>query len=105
MLLVIDVGNTNTALGVFEGEKLRAQWRLTTHRAQTADEYGMMIRDLFSLDGIPPSQISGIMVASGVPPLNAWLEEMAERYFHLKAVFLGPGVRTGMAIHSSANLR
>lgn len=99
MLLVIDVGNTNTALGVFEGEKLRAQWRLTTHRAQTADEYGMMIRDLFSLDGIPPSQISGIMVASGVPPLNAWLEEMAERYFHLKAVFLGPGVRTGMAIH------
>lgn len=99
MLLVIDVGNTNTVLGVFEGKKLRAQWRLTTPSAQTADEYGLLIRNLFSLEGIQPAQISGIMVASGVPPLNAWLEEMAEKYFKLKALFVGPGVRTGMAIH------
>ena len=99
MLLVIDVGNTNTVLGVFEGKKLRAQWRLTTPSAQTADEYGLLIRNLFSLDGIQPAQISGIMVASGVPPLNAWLEEMGEKYFKLKALFVGPGVRTGMAIH------
>ncbi len=99
MLLVIDVGNTNTVVGVFEGKKLRAQWRLTTNRSQTADEYGILIRNLFSLDGIQPEQISGIMVASGVPPLNPWLDEMAEKYFHVKAVFLGPGCRTGMAIH------
>ncbi len=97
-LLVVDVGNTNTVLGVFEGKNLRAQWRLTTNRSQTADEYGILIRNLFSLDGIQADQISGIMVASVVPPLNALLEEMAEKYFHLKASFLGPGSRTGMAI-------
>ena len=98
-LLVIDVGNTNTVLGVFKGKGLLAQWRLTTNRAQTADEYGILIRNLFSLEGIQADHISAIMVASVVPPLNMLLEEMAEKYFHLKAFFLGPGVRTGMAIH------
>ena len=77
-LLVIDVGNTNTVLGVFQGKTLKAQWRLTTKRAQTADEYGILIRNLFHLDGIEASDISGIMIASVVPPLNALLEEMAQ---------------------------
>jgi len=99
MLLVIDVGNTNTVLGVFREAELLAQWRLTTNRAQTADEYGILIRNLFSLDGIRAEGISGIMIASVVPPLNTLLEEMAQKYFHLRALFLGPGVRTGMAIH------
>jgi type III pantothenate kinase len=99
MLLVIDVGNTNTVLGVFEEKTLRAQWRLSTNRRQTADEYGILIRNLFALDGIQAGQIAGVMVASVVPPFNALLEEMAEKYFHLNAVFLGPGTRTGMAIH------
>jgi type III pantothenate kinase len=99
MLLVIDVGNTNTVLGVYEGKELRAQWRLSTNRGQTTDEYGILMRSLFTLDDIQPSQINGVMVASVVPPLNAVLEEMATKYFHLKAVFLGPGTRTGMAIH------
>lgn len=99
MLLVIDVGNTNTVLGVFREAELLAQWRLTTNRAQTADEYGILIRNLFSLDGIRAEGISGIMIASVVPPLNTLLEEMAQKYFHLKALFLSPGVRTGMAIH------
>jgi type III pantothenate kinase len=98
-LLVIDVGNTNTVLGVFKETALLAQWRLTTNRAQTADEYGILIRNLFSLEGIRAEDISGIMIASVVPPLNTLLEEMAEKYFHLKALFLGPGVRTGIAIH------
>jgi type III pantothenate kinase len=99
MLLVIDVGNTNTVLGVFEGRELRAQWRLSTNRRQTADEYGILIRNLFELDGVQPASIDAVMVASVVPPLNSVLEEMAAKYFHLKAVFLGPGTRTGMAIH------
>ena len=98
-LLVIDVGNTNTVLGVFQGKELRAQWRLTTNRAQTADEYGILIRNLFKLDGIEADQISAIMVASVVPPLNGLLEEMAQKYFHLQALFLGPGTKTGIAIH------
>ncbi|HKS97876.1 MAG TPA: type III pantothenate kinase [Terriglobia bacterium] len=98
-LLVIDVGNTNTVLGVFHGKTLKAQWRLTTNRSQTADEYGILIRNLFNLDGIRADEISGIMVASVVPPLNALLEEMAGKYFHLKALFLEPGTRTGIALH------
>jgi type III pantothenate kinase len=99
MLLVIDVGNTNTVLGVYEAKNLRAQWRLSTDRRQTADEYGILIRNLFTLEGIQPSQIDAVMVASVVPPLNSVLEEMAAKYFHLDATFLGPGTRTGMAIH------
>jgi type III pantothenate kinase len=99
MLLVIDVGNTNTALGVFEGRELRAQWRLSTNRQQTADEYGILIRNLFTLDSVQPASIDSVMVASVVPPLNSVLEEMSEKYFHLTAIFLGPGTRTGMAIH------
>jgi type III pantothenate kinase len=98
-LLVIDVGNTNTVLGVFEGKDRRAQWRLKTDKSQTADEYGILTRNLFMLDGIQAEQIKGIMAASVVPTLNAVLEEMAEKYFHLKPLFLTPGTRTGMAIH------
>jgi len=98
MLLVIDVGNTNTVLGVFEGKDLRVQWRLSTNRGQTADEYGILIRNLFTLDAVPFDRITGIMIASVVPTLDPLLEEMAETYFHIKSVFLGPGTRTGMAI-------
>ncbi len=99
MLLVIDVGNTNTALGVFEGAQLRAQWQLSTNRRQTADEYGILVRNLFEVDGIQAGQISAVMIANVVPPLNRVLEEMTTRYFQVKAVFLGPGTRTGMAVH------
>lgn len=99
MLLVIDVGNTNTVLGVFDGPQLLAQWRLTTNREQTADEYGILIRNLLSLDSAQRHEITGIMIASVVPPLNPVLAEMAEKYFRLKPSFLGPGTRTGMAIH------
>ena len=99
MLLVIDVGNTNTVLGIFQGETLRAQWRLTTNRAQTADEYGILIKNLFLLDGHRPESVKSMIIASVVPPLNGTLAEMAEKYFALKPLFLEPGTRTGMAIH------
>ena len=99
MLFVIDIGNTNSTLGVFKGRELCAQWRLSTSRNQTADEYGILTRNLFSLDGIRADQIKAIMVSSVVPTLNPVVEEMAERYFHLKPYVLGPGTRTGMAIH------
>ncbi len=99
MLLVIDVGNTNTSLGVFKERELFAQWRLSTNRDQTADEYGILSRNLFTLGGIRSDQIKAMMVSSVVPTLNPVIEEMAERYFHLKPYFLGPGTRTGMAIH------
>ncbi|MGH9325207.1 MAG: type III pantothenate kinase [Terriglobia bacterium] len=99
MLLVIDVGNTNTVLGVYGGRELRADWRLSTSRTQTADEYGISIRNLLALAGIQSSAIRHVMVASVVPPLNGVLEETASKYFHLAPVFLGPGTRTGMPVH------
>lgn len=98
MLLTVDVGNTNTVLGVFRDTQLLAHWRLTTARGQTVDEYGILTRNLFTLAGLEPKQIGGIIVSSVVPPLNATLAEMAERYFELKALFVEPGVKTGMPV-------
>jgi type III pantothenate kinase len=98
MLLTIDVGNTNTVLGVFRGNELAAHWRLTTARDQTVDEYGILIRNLFSLAGLEPKAVDGIVISSVVPPVNATLTEMARRYFGLEALFVGPGIKTGMPI-------
>ena len=99
MLFVIDVGNTNSVLGLFREKELVAHWRLTTDLSQTADEYGIQIRTLFTLDGIDPNEITGLMISSVVPPLNSVLAEMAKKYFGRRALFLEPGTRTGMAIH------
>jgi len=98
MLLTIDVGNTNTVLGVFRGAELAAHWRLTTARHQTADEYGILTRNLFTLAGLDPAVIDGIIVSSVVPPLNSALQEMAEHYFRLRALFVEPGVKTGIPV-------
>ena len=99
MLLALDVGNTNTVLGVFRGAELAAHWRLTTARDQTVDEYGILTRNLFTLAGLDPGEIHHVIISSVVPSLNGTLEEMAQRYFHAKALFIEPGVRTGMPIH------
>jgi type III pantothenate kinase len=98
MLLTLDVGNTNTVLGFFRGAELAAHWRLTTARDQTVDEYGILTRELFTLAGLDPSSVSGVIISSVVPPLNSTLEEMSERYFHVKALFIEPGVKTGMPV-------
>ncbi len=98
MLLTLDVGNTNTVLGFFRGLELVAHWRLTTARDQTVDEYGILTRELFTLADIDPSSVSGVIISSVVPPLNSTLEEMSERYFHVKALFIEPGVKTGMPV-------
>jgi type III pantothenate kinase len=99
MLLTMDVGNTNTVLGVYRGSELVANWRLTTSREQTIDEYGILARDLFTLASLDSSEIDGVIISSVVPPLNSTLAGMSERYFHLKALFVEPGVKTGMPIH------
>src|SRR5579863_4045645 len=98
MLLALDVGNTNTVLGVFRDKDLIANWRLTTARDQTVDEYGILTRDLFTIASLDPNEIHGVIISSVVPPLNSTLAGMAERYFHTKALFVEPGVKTGMAI-------
>ena len=98
MLLTLDVGNTNTVLGVFRGAELAAHWRLTTARGQTVDEYGILTRNLFTLAGIDPAAVTGVIISSVVPQLNSTLAEMSERYFRFKALFLEPGVKTGMPV-------
>ena len=98
MLLTIDVGNTNTVLGVFRGEELIANWRLTTARSQTVDEYGVLARNLFSYAGLNQEDITGVMISSVVPPVNWTLAEMSRIYLGKKALFVEPGVKTGMAV-------
>jgi type III pantothenate kinase len=98
MLLTIDVGNSNTVLGVFRGEELIAHWRLTTARQQTVDEYGVLTRNLFTLKGLDPREVDGIIISSVVPPVNWTLGELSKVYFGQKAVFVEPGVKTGMAV-------
>jgi type III pantothenate kinase len=98
MLLTIDVGNTNTVLGVFRGEELVANWRLTTARQQTVDEYGVLTRNLFTLAGLDGHGIHGVIASSVVPPVNWTVAEMARIYFGQKALFVEPGVKTGMSV-------
>lgn len=108
MLLVLDVGNTNTVLGVFtraassdqraKYETLAANWRVTTRAAQTIDEYGVLFRNLFSMEGLEPKDIGGIVISSVVPPLDSTLRRVCERYFERKALFIEPGVKTGMPV-------
>lgn len=98
MLLTIDVGNTNTVLGVFRGEELVAHWRLTTARMQTVDEYGVLIRNLFTLKELDPREVQGVIVSSVVPPMNWTLAQTSKIYFEQKAMFVEPGVKTGMAV-------
>ncbi|HEX8824703.1 MAG TPA: type III pantothenate kinase [Archangium sp.] len=98
MLLAIDVGNTNTVLGVYDGKNLLDHWRLETSTRRTSDEYGILLRQLFQVSGIDPGVVRAVAVSSVVPPLQFNLERMSERYFKTRPMFVGPGVKTGMPI-------
>src|SRR5579864_8306570 len=98
MLLTVDVGNTNTVLGVFRDDELIANWRLTTARVQTVDEYGVLTRNLFTIAGLDGSAIRGVIISSVVPPMNWTLAEMSRIYLGQKALFVEAGVKTGMAV-------
>jgi type III pantothenate kinase len=102
MLLAIDVGNTNTVLGLYKLEdsepELAAHWRVTTHRAQTSDEYGVLFVNLFEMNGMKTSQVSHIIISSVVPPVESTLRQVCETYFHLQPLFVEPGIKTGMPV-------
>ena len=98
MLLVIDVGNTNTTLGVYREAELLTHWRLTTNPARTVDEYGVHARNLFALAQMDFKDIEAIAVASVVPPLNYTVKRMAEVYFHLTPLFIDHSTDTGLKI-------
>ena len=98
MLLVIDVGNSNTSLGVYREDELIAHWRLTTNPARTVDEYGVHSRNLFELAHLDFKAIDAIAIASVVPPLNYTLKRMAEVYFQITPLFIDHVTDTGLRI-------
>ena len=110
MLLVLDVGNTNTVLGVYESccARLRRQgalrraclahWRVATVMTHTVDEYGVLFRNLFAIGKVEAAEVHGIIISSVVPPMDSTLREVCERYFHLKPLFVEPGIKTGMPV-------
>ena len=108
MLLAIDVGNTNTVLGLYaldveqvqngQPAKLTADWRISTHRAQTVDEFGVFFVNLFEMHGLSPSAVKHIIISSVVPPVDSTLRQVCEKYFHLEPLFVEPGIKTGMPV-------
>ncbi|MGQ9532744.1 MAG: type III pantothenate kinase [Desulfotomaculales bacterium] len=98
MLLVMDVGNTNIVVGVFEAQQLVAHWRLSTERQRTADEYGLTLRQLLACARIPQGAVDAVVISSVVPPLMPALEQMSLRYFGVTPLVVGPGIKTGLAI-------
>lgn len=98
LIFVLDVGNTNTVLGVYEGEELKYHWRVETSRNKTEDEYGMVVKALFEHVDLSFHDISGIIISSVVPPIMFSLERMCQKYFHLKPLIVGPGIKTGLNI-------
>lgn len=99
MLLVIDVGNSNIVLGIYDGERLLKDWRISTEKSRTTDEYGVLINDLFRLSGISFESVKGIIISSVVPTLTGVLENLSLQYFGFKPYTVGPGIKTGMPIH------
>jgi type III pantothenate kinase len=98
MLLVIDVGNTNTVLGIYDEDRLVDNWRIWTERDRTSDEYGILMRNLFFSRSIPLEKIEAISISCVVPPMLNMLLELSEKYFHQKPLVVEFGVNTGMPI-------
>ena len=99
MILVFDVGNSNIVLGVFEGDELVADWRISTKRERTADEYGIMLKDLFAIAKIDMSAVKATVISTVVPPLTTILERACQKYLHHTPLIVGPGIKTGLPIN------
>lgn len=98
MILVVDVGNTNIVLGIYEGKDLLHHWRMSTNRSTTSDEYGMMMYNLFQHAGIQLDQVEGVIISSVVPPLMFVLEQLCSKYLKKEPLIVGPGIRTGLNV-------
>jgi type III pantothenate kinase len=99
MLLAVDVGNTQTVIGMFERTELTQHWRLATRGEQTADEMALVFTGLLNQVGLSfDRNVSGVVISSVVPRVTQAMREMTERYFHFAPIIVGPGVKTGLAI-------
>jgi type III pantothenate kinase len=98
MILTMDIGNTNTVLGLYEGDELKTHWRISTDRNKTPDEYGMLFKNLFESADITNNAVNSIIISSVVPPILRIFKKTAYRYFNVNPLVIGPGVKTGMNI-------
>jgi len=98
MIFVLDVGNTNTVLGVYKNDELKHHWRIETSRNKTEDEYGMIIKSLLAHEELSFMDFDGIIISSVVPPIMSALERMCEKYFKMKPLIVGAGIKTGLDI-------
>jgi len=99
MLLALDAGNTNITIGAFDGARIAGRWRLRTIKEQTADEWGILMRNLFTLAGLDLAAVHGVIIASVVPAVDQPLEEMSQRYFGRRPVFVNAASDLGIVIH------
>jgi type III pantothenate kinase len=98
LVVLVDVGNTNTIFGIYRGDELTESFRFSTDSERTADEYGSLLLPLFERAGFDPTASSAVVISSVVPPLHPTLERLARRYFEREPLFIEPGVKTGMPI-------
>jgi type III pantothenate kinase len=99
MLLAIDIGNTNTVLGLYRGSELITDWRIRTEQDMTADEYGMLMNNLFAAKNVQFAEVTHMVTSCVVPPMLNTVVEFANKYFELEPLIVGPGIRTGMPIY------
>jgi type III pantothenate kinase len=99
MLVVMDVGNTNTVIGVFRDDELLSHWRIRTEKEGTVDELGILFKNLCEAQGIHLLPGTGLIISCVVPPMVNTLEGFAQRYLEIKPLWVGPGIKTGMPIH------
>jgi type III pantothenate kinase len=98
MLLAIDVGNTNTVVGLYKENKSVGLWRIRTIKDTTADEYRMILHSLTAMDGLGPLKIGGAIISCVVPPLTGALDQLCRTFFKVTPLFVGPGIKSGMPI-------
>ena len=98
MLLAFDVGNTNIVLGVFKEGRLIQNWRMETDTGKSADEYGMVINQLFRYEGLNTADIKDVIISTVVPSVLYTLQHLSSKYFHRRAIVIGPGIKTGLII-------
>src|SRR5438270_3206515 len=99
MLLALDVGNTNIGIGVFEGERLIADWRIRTERERTTDEHGILVAEFLRLKGLDSGSITGVAISNVVPTMRRTLVEMSTKYFGQNAFMVGADTDFGIGIH------
>ena len=98
MLLAFDVGNTNIVLGVFKDGEMVTNWRLETDNRKSADEYGMVIHQLFQYENLDVNEVEDVIISTVVPSILYTLQHLSQKYFDTRAIVIGPGIKTGLVV-------